>query len=500
MKTGASLKNRQGGAVAVMVGISIVLLVGFLAMVIDLGHLYVAKTGLQNAADAAALAGVKQLDGTAARICSAGSASSCDPDSAVYKAIYAAGRNAFFGNSADSVVNIDPSNISFSSSQSGPWATVSEAWSSPAGKLFIKVDTASGNLTTWFAPIWNILNMSTFGTAVAGPIMQNVAPLAVCALNGDSTTEYGFRRGVNYNIIEVNELYVGVGGFPAVPLFLNPVDIPPAACDPSNGSNNFMNTFVCQGVSALGQVGKGSLVYVNTGATAAQNRSLNSRFNDFTGSQCNMQTAPPDTNVKEYSCTKTGGGPNPLKCANSAPGTGLPQDWMQPTVTPPSDPLNKIPTQPSMSPISGVVPDPNTFANYGVLWSHAWESEATPQFGLADWPALYGGSAVPSSGVDGYPASGVPYTQTSGSNYFQAPTGPGAAYATPNRRVVNMVLVDCPENQHVDCGGMPGNAVPTLGIASFFMTGQAGLPDRLDVEFGGLVPAAALERQYRLFR
>src|SRR4030065_171132 len=52
MKTGASLKNRQGGAVAVMVGISMVLLVGFLAMVIDLGHLYVAKTGLQNAAEA----------------------------------------------------------------------------------------------------------------------------------------------------------------------------------------------------------------------------------------------------------------------------------------------------------------------------------------------------------------------------------------------------------------------------------------------------------------
>lgn len=495
MKTGASLKNRQGGAVAVMVGISIVLLVGFLAMVIDLGHLYVAKTGLQNAADAAALAGVKQLDGTAARICSAGSASSCDPDSAVDKAIDAAGRNAFFGNSADSVVNIDSSNISFSSSQSGPWATVSEAWSSPAGKLFIKVDTASGNLTTWFAPIWNILNMSTFGTAVAGPIKQNVAPLAVCALDPNSpATEYGFRRGVNYNIIEVNELYVGVGGFPAVPLFLNPVDIPPAACDPSNGANVFMNTFVCQGVSALGQVGNGSLVYVNVGANAAQNRSFNSRFNDFNGNQCDAPTAPPDTNVKEYMFD-----PGPLPGGGCPPNSnnprcGHPRDWMDPTSG------SNIPTQPSMGPISGVVPDPNTFANYGVLWSYAWESEATPQLGLADWPTLYGGSAVPFTvSNQGYPQSGVPYAQTSG-KYFQAPTGPGAAYATPNRRVMNMVVVNCPENVHANCGGMPGYTVPTLGIASFFMTGPAGLPDRLDVEFGGLVPATALERQYRLFR
>lgn len=158
MKTGASLKNRQGGAVAVMVGISMVLLVGFLAMVIDLGHLYVAKTGLQNAADAAALSGAKQLDGTSGGVTSARN-----------KAIETAGLNTFFDSTGQTAVALDSSNIYFCDSPScASWASVSDASSNPSNMYFIKVDTASRNLTTWFAPIWGVLQTSTFGMAVAG--------------------------------------------------------------------------------------------------------------------------------------------------------------------------------------------------------------------------------------------------------------------------------------------------------------------------------------------
>ena len=71
MKTGGGLKNRQGGAVAVTVGVSMVMLIGFLALVIDLGHLYITKTELQNAADAAALAGAKELNGKASGVANA---------------------------------------------------------------------------------------------------------------------------------------------------------------------------------------------------------------------------------------------------------------------------------------------------------------------------------------------------------------------------------------------------------------------------------------------
>ncbi|MDH5297698.1 MAG: pilus assembly protein TadG-related protein [Desulfobulbaceae bacterium] len=54
-------KNK--GAVAPLVAILMVLLLGCLALVVDLGHLHNVKTELQRAVDAAALAGARELDG-----------------------------------------------------------------------------------------------------------------------------------------------------------------------------------------------------------------------------------------------------------------------------------------------------------------------------------------------------------------------------------------------------------------------------------------------------
>jgi Flp pilus assembly protein TadG len=63
----SSLKN-QTGAVAIMVALLLIVFIGFAALAIDLGHLYVVRNELQNAADAGALAGARFLynsDGTA---------------------------------------------------------------------------------------------------------------------------------------------------------------------------------------------------------------------------------------------------------------------------------------------------------------------------------------------------------------------------------------------------------------------------------------------------
>ncbi len=59
------LKSRQGGAVAIVTGLAIVVLIGFLGLVIDLGRMFVIKTELQNATDACALAAAQELNGTA---------------------------------------------------------------------------------------------------------------------------------------------------------------------------------------------------------------------------------------------------------------------------------------------------------------------------------------------------------------------------------------------------------------------------------------------------
>lgn len=67
MTTRHPISRRQRGAVSVLVGVAIVMLLTMLGLVLDLGHLYIAKTELQNAADACALAAaweIAPVDGT----------------------------------------------------------------------------------------------------------------------------------------------------------------------------------------------------------------------------------------------------------------------------------------------------------------------------------------------------------------------------------------------------------------------------------------------------
>ncbi len=70
MKTYFQLHSRlkeERGAVAIIIAISIVMLISFAALAVDLGHLYVVRNELQDAADAGALAGARFLhneDGT----------------------------------------------------------------------------------------------------------------------------------------------------------------------------------------------------------------------------------------------------------------------------------------------------------------------------------------------------------------------------------------------------------------------------------------------------
>ncbi len=61
----------QRGAVAIIVAICLVLLVSMLGLVLDLGHLYVTRAELQNAADSSSLSGAKELNGKATGINSA---------------------------------------------------------------------------------------------------------------------------------------------------------------------------------------------------------------------------------------------------------------------------------------------------------------------------------------------------------------------------------------------------------------------------------------------
>lgn len=60
-KDSAALPRRQHGGIAVLTGIAITVLVGMAGLVLDLAHLYITKTELQNAADACALSAAREL-------------------------------------------------------------------------------------------------------------------------------------------------------------------------------------------------------------------------------------------------------------------------------------------------------------------------------------------------------------------------------------------------------------------------------------------------------
>ena len=460
----------QRGAVAIMFGLTVTVLFAMGGVVLDLGHLYIVKAELQNAADAAALAGAKELNQTTAGI-----------TNAVTKAQAIGAKNNY---NFSTVVNLDGSDSStamaFSTSPDGPWLTIAAAKAAPQGLTFMQIDTGGKTLNTYLMRVAGINTINTSGVAVAGRFVNDVTPIGVCAIKNEITgvsrpkaealpgtnelAQFGFRRGVGYNVFDLGPL-----GTPSNPYLIDPIDVYPASCNPSNSSANSTAPFICNGSSAVVTSTPGT-VYGNTGLSAGKiEAALNSRFNVYGGpSVCIPAQAPPDSNIKAFGCT---GG----SCATPA------ADWMaqsNQTITP-----TGIPTT-ALTPPIGII----SKNNYGVLWSfskavRADTSVSPPKvgstFSTSDWATLYpavGGAPAVNAN---YPAS-TPYADPAHS------TAPSGNAGTLQRRVLNMAIVDCPNVT----GSGSCQVLPVLGIGRFFMQVPAdfgGSTKKLEVEFAGLI-------------
>lgn len=473
-------RHRQRGAIAITFALSLIVLFACMGIALDLGRLYVVRTELQNAADAAALAGAKDLNQKLAGV-----------NQAVATATAIAGQNrttfSFNGNTG---ITITSANIWVGSCPADacmvPASTItSDALA--AGKTFLKVNIPSASLTAYFMRVVPALaasatstNMNTFGMAVAGRFVNDVTPIGVCAIKDaagvsrpkgealpgtNELAQFGFRRGVSYNVFKLN----GPSLPPSNPYLIDPVDVypgmgVPSTCNPANSSANTTAPFICGGSSAVLVTTPGT-VYGNTGVSAGKiQAALNSRFNDYTGpSVCIPAQAPPDSNIRPY-------------------GFAAGVDWMTPapTVQTMNDPRMPMP--------------PATIASanqYGVLWSYSRavtavgaSPNATPGAAFTptptDWTTLYpapGGAPAPSAS---FPGSVSPYLDPAHST----PVSTGV----PNRRVLNLAIVDCPNVT----GSGSCQVLPVLGIGRFFMqvpaAGFSGGPGaELDVEFSGLI-------------
>jgi Flp pilus assembly protein TadG len=456
----AKLKSRQQGAVAIIVALSLVVLVGMLGLVLDLGHIYVTKTELQNAADASALSGAKELNGRMTGI-----------NNAINRAIETAGRNQYNLNSQALVItsaNIRVGACPAASCMVPITSITSDALA--ANKTFLEVNTGSQSMNTWFVHVLPNIgnNMATLAVAVAGKYETDITPIAICRMPDPGTTnEFGYERGVTYKISDSNP--VGAGTM----YWIDPESNTPGVC--SVTSANDTRPYVCTGKTGYTPV-VGETVNTNTGISTSQLESLDSRFDSY-GSQgkCDPTTAPPDTNIKEY------------RKEDSA--AGSPSRWMA------TDPVEQSITAVDLNdntapyddckknqPCKTMPYSARTAADYGVLWSRYRPIGKT----VADWNTLYSGNTATS-----YPEPS-PYEQTSGA-FFQAPSvsHPGVS----GRRALNLVIVDCSA-----AGGVCRPAT-VVGVGKFFMQRKSNTSgNEIFVEFGGLLPTPLPTSDIKLYR
>jgi hypothetical protein len=477
-KNSPSQPRAQRGAVAVIVAAMLVVLLGVCGLAIDLGAMYNRRVEMQDLADAAALAAAGELDGTSAGVTRALSRAAAVAASFHYE--YVRG------------VTWDAAAIRFGTqpAHNGEWVAGETARTAPDGRLFARVDTlaldrSQGLVKTMFMQIFaGTAEAVLQGHAIAGRTGIKVAPLAICANSdtaaegrdtgaGKELVEFGFRRGVSYDLMQLNPHGTTPENF-----VVNPFAPPGVTGTSGPTSPSIVGPYICTGTMSTARVTGGTLTVARPFPLAALADQLNSRFDQYTANTCSRVSAPPDINIKAY--TYTG-----ITWMSTAP---LGQSAQSLTVD------NKLLTVADPAP----APAGNTAGMYGPLWVAAkaipWSAyvPGTPEpatgyttFASSAWQTLYDPGKP---AVTAYPAS-VPYLATAGDN-FRAPSV--TVRGQRNRRVLNVLLLSCP----VASGT---NATATaLGVGKFFMTVPA-TTTALYAEFGGIVPEQALATSTGLF-
>ena len=498
-----SLYASQHGTVIVLFAAMLMVLLGVAGLALETGQLFNRRAEVQSLTEALALAAARQLNGSSSGVSAALAAAS-------ERLTSADGLHYQYGRAQ---VSWNAAALAFAASAHGPWLDASAAASAPQGLAYVKVDPFQLDAAlTRFPTVF----MRAFSTAleqllvgapsVAGPAAINVVPLAICAMSaqaaaarGTELVQYGFRRGVSYDLMQLDPADTdGVG----VHYLIDPLAPPGTSGMVDDFALDTVRPFVCSGTLAMARVTGGTLTVQGPFPLASLYAQLNARFGQY-AAPCNASTAPPDTNVKAYSAASF---------FNTAAA------WMNVSVPPlNSQAALSYPATPSGSAeVRWTYADPATLpANtgpdkYGPLWSYARAvpyaayvaGEVEPAAGYtpfsasqANWALLYpvnSGGGVPSLKTALYPAgaTATPY-QTSGGNFFAAPAAgmPGVR----GRRVLNVALLNCP----VPATGI--SLATVLAVGKFFMTVPADA-SHLYGEFAGIAAEQTLGTALEIVR
>jgi len=283
--------GKQSGAVAVLVAFALIPLVLMLGLVLDIGHLYVVKTELQNAADSCALSGVRELNDRGEGAL----------DRATAAALTAGNRHRI--DLQQDAALIQAGDVTFSDTLNGTYSrAVGPATS------YIRCAPHESNpksVVLWFMGITGLSNWSLSADAIARTVGGQsfcAIPLAVCTSAAPGTANLGFNKG---------EWYTGRL----------------SAGSAINGNYDWVRFEGQQGASDLGQVLAGPGVCDTTatrvdaqpGVASSLAQAWNTRFGLY---------ASPYNNIDAYYPDRTGWAYTPDRLDNK--GDVVPGSWPAP--------------------------------------------------------------------------------------------------------------------------------------------------------------------------
>jgi Flp pilus assembly protein TadG len=270
----AAKRKQERGSVLVLSTVSMLAVLLAVGLGIDISHFYLAKAELQNAADAAALAAASGLNSNASGIILGRN-----------RAVAAMNNYEFNKNS----VTFTADNLVWAANLGGPYMTEGAATAIAVAPTirFVKVTTLDSPVGVSFASMVLGASKNMGATATAGlsvPINTfcNFIPLAVL-IDNDLTQlipgqTYTIRAQTGSSPSPGNYQILAVAG--------------PGGVDVGFG--------IGAGVDACAQVGATYTTDCKPGLTAGKVRTgINSRFDDYGGSQLDPTAEPPDTNIKE---------------------------------------------------------------------------------------------------------------------------------------------------------------------------------------------------------
>ncbi|MCA7937146.1 pilus assembly protein TadG-related protein [Burkholderia cepacia] len=160
--------HRQRGAVAIIVGLALAVMIGFVGLALDLGKLYVTRSELQNSADACALSAARDLTGAI-------SLTVAEADG------IAAGHLNFVFFQNQSVQMLTNTNVTFSDSLTNAFLTKNSV-TTPANMKYVQCTASLSNISHWFMEVLNVLP----GTKIANA--ATVSASAIATVGGGQTT------------------------------------------------------------------------------------------------------------------------------------------------------------------------------------------------------------------------------------------------------------------------------------------------------------------------